>query len=82
MVRGKKPLRSGVPKRVNFRVDCKCDTHLHLPVGHVVCAILHAAEDAVELRRQYMCICQVRVRGGSWEEVVANTLDTEELPNF
>jgi len=45
-------------------------------------AILHAAKDAVELRRQYMCICQVWVRGGSWEEVVANTLDTEELPNF
>jgi hypothetical protein len=36
MVRGKKPLRSGVPKSVSSRVDCKCGTHLHLPVGHVV----------------------------------------------
>ena len=45
-------------------------------------AILHAAEDAVELRREHMCICQVWLRGSSWEEVVVNTLDTEELPNF
>ena len=81
MARGKRPLRSGVPKRVSSRVDCKCDTHLHLPIGHVVCAILHAAEDAIELRRQYMCICQVWVRGGSRKNV-AITLDTEKLPNF
>jgi hypothetical protein len=26
--------------------------------------------------------CQVYVRGGSWGVVAANTLDTEELPNF
>ena len=64
MVRGKKPLRSGVPKSVSSRVDCKCGTHLHRPVRHVVRAILHAAEDAVELRRQRMGICQVWVRGG------------------
>src|ERR1700679_3204866 len=82
MVRGKKPLCSGFPKRVSSRVDCKCGTHLHLPVGHVVRAILHATEDAVELRRQHMCICQVWVRRDSREEAVANTLDTEELPNF
>jgi hypothetical protein len=85
MVRGKKSLRSGVPvpKSVSSRVDCKCGTHLYLAVGHVVRAsILHTAEDAVELRRQYMCICQIWGRGGSREEVVANTLDTEELPNF
>jgi hypothetical protein len=82
MARGKNPLRSGVPKTVSSRVDCKCGTHLHLPVGHVVRAILHTAEDAVELWRQHMCICQVWVRGGSREEVVANTLDTDELPNF
>ena len=59
MVRGKKPLRSEVPKSVSSRVGCNLDTHFHLPIGHVVCAILHAAEDAVELRRQHMCICQV-----------------------
>jgi hypothetical protein len=72
-----------VPKSVSSRVDCKCGTHLYLAVGHVVRAsILHAAEHAVELRRQYMCICQIWGRGGSREAVVANTLDTEELPNF
>jgi hypothetical protein len=65
MVRGKNPLRSRVPKGVSSRVDCKCGTHLHLPVGHVVRAILYAAEDAVKLRRQHMRICQVWVRRGS-----------------
>jgi hypothetical protein len=71
MVRGKKPLRSGVPvpKSVSSRVDCKCGTHLHLAVGHVVRAILHAAEDAVELRRQHMCICQIWVHGRRWLQI-------------
>jgi hypothetical protein len=38
MVRGKKLLRSGVPKSVSSRVDRRCGTHLHLPVGHVYLA--------------------------------------------
>ena len=52
MVQERKPLRSGVPKSVSvsLRVDCKCDTHLHLPAGNLVRAILHAGEDAIELR--------------------------------
>jgi hypothetical protein len=60
MVRGKNPLRSrvpGVPKSVSLGLGCKCGTH-HLPVGHIMRAILHAAEDTVELRCEYMCICQ------------------------
>jgi hypothetical protein len=81
MAQGKKPLRSVVPKSVSSRVDGKCGTHLHRPVGHVVRAILHVAEDAVELRRQHMYICHAWVRGGPWE-VFANTLDTGELPNL
>ena len=36
--------------RVKSRIDCKCSAHLHPPVGHVVHAISHAAEDAVEVR--------------------------------
>ena len=67
MDRGKMPLRSEVPKRVSSRVEYKCDTHLHLPVRHVVCAILHAAEDAIEFPWQHMCIypdiCQGRSKG-------------------
>ncbi len=50
MVRGKKPLRSRAPKIVSSWVVCKCSAHLHLPVGHVVRAVLHAAKNAVELR--------------------------------
>jgi hypothetical protein len=38
MVRGKKPLRSGVPKSVISRVDCKCGSHLHL-LGIVQCVL-------------------------------------------
>jgi hypothetical protein len=49
MVRGKKTLCSGVPESVSSRVSCKCGAYLHLPVGHVVGAVLYAAEDAVKL---------------------------------
>ena len=86
MVQERKPLCSGVtvPKSVSVssRVDCKCGTHLHLPAGNLVRAISHMEEDAIELRWQHVYICQVWVRGGPWEEEVANNLDTEELLNF
>ena len=69
-VRGKKPLRSGAPEgSINSQVDGNCGAHLHLPVGHVVRAVLHAAEDAVELRWKHMRICEVLVRGDSCERV-------------
>ena len=66
MVRVKKPLRSGVPKIVSSLVSCKCSTHLYLPVGCVVRAIFsrYAVEDAVELREQHMCNCQVLYGSG------------------
>jgi hypothetical protein len=82
MVRGKNALRSGVPKNVSSLVSCKCSTHLHLPVGHVVRAILYAAEDAVELRRQHTCICPVWVRGGSWDEAKQIPWILRNCPTF
>lgn len=56
--------------------------NLHLPIGHVVRTVLHAAKDAVELRRQHMSIYEVCIGGGSREKVGASTLDAEELPSF
>ena len=82
MVRGKKPLRSEVPESVSSRVDCKHGAYLHLPVGHVVRAVLDAPEDPVELWWQNMCICRAWVRAGSCREVRGRTLNTEELPDF
>ena len=42
------------PKNISPQVDCRsereCGSHLHLPVGHVVSAVLNAAKDAVEIR--------------------------------
>jgi hypothetical protein len=54
MIQGKKPLCPGVPKSASLQVDWKCGTHLHLPVGHVMHAILDAMEDAVELQWEHM----------------------------
>ena len=41
-------------EKCQLQVDWKCGTHLHLPVGHVMHAILDAMEDAVDLQRQHM----------------------------
>jgi hypothetical protein len=43
--------------------------------------LLSGVPKSVSSRVNCKCVCQVWVRGGSWEEV-ANTMDTEELPNF
>jgi hypothetical protein len=51
-VRGRMPLPSGPAKGQSvgcLASECECGAHLHLPVGHVVRAVLHAAEDAVEV---------------------------------
>ena len=60
----------------------KCGAYLHLPVGHVVRAVLDAPEDPVELWWQNMCICGAWVRAGSCREVRGRILNTEELPDF
>ena len=51
-VRGRMPLPSGPAKRQSVgRLMSKCEygAHLHLPVRHVVRAVLHAAKDAVKV---------------------------------
>jgi hypothetical protein len=67
------------------RVNCKteCGPHLHLPVGHVMRAVLHATKDAIELGRKRVCICEFTVSGEVLCEIMSVwTLDAEELSNF
>lgn len=59
MVRGLKPYASLGHRKVSVPGLIEFSKHLHLPVGHVVHAILYPAVDAVELRRQLMRICYV-----------------------
>ena len=46
--------------------------HFHLPVGHIVHTVLHAAEDPVELRCQHMSICEewvMQAHGRGWVQI-------------
>ena len=63
--------------------------HLHLPIRHVMRAILHAAEDLLNLRRKHMRIfgkktsVSVLHRSLLSKNIVGMlTLDTQELPHF
>jgi hypothetical protein len=83
MVRGKKPLRPGVPKSVSSRIDCKCV--YEPPSASWACSAHYLARGGRRGRAPaaaHVYLSGYGSGGCSWEEVVANTLDTEELPNF
>ena len=59
------PIKLWGSESVSSQVAWKRSAYLHLPVGHILRAVLHPAKEPVERGWQHVCICEVWVRGGS-----------------